>query len=376
MKFLFACGGTAGHINPAIAVANRLKELLPDSEFLFVGAEGKMESQLIPREGYSIRTIKVSGLRRSFAPSEIVYNIRTIKNLAVSFSQAKAIIRDFKPDIAIGTGGYVCYPVLRKAAQMDIPTVVHESNALPGLTTKMLSDKVDKIMVGFDESRNVYSRPEKVEVTGTPVRGEFLNLDRKSARADLGVEQDMPLVVSFWGSLGASNMNRIMGDFIKLNNEKKSFRHIHATGGGERGLEEMKKLLEEKGVKGEAENGIDIRPYIYDMPKVMAAADLILCRGGASTLSELAVLGRAAVIVPSPYVTNNHQESNARALEKAGGAKVILEKECTGEKLFSEVRQLIHGREGLNRMSADMKKLGQANATDNICNIILDLLKG
>lgn len=375
MKFLFTCGGTAGHINPAIAVANRLKELLPGSEFLFVGAEGKMEAQLIPREGYSIRTIRLSGLRRSFKPAGIVHNIKTVKNLAVSFSQAKAIIRDFRPDIAVGTGGYVCYPVLRKASQMGIPTLVHESNALPGLTTKMLIDRVDKIMVGFEESKKSYSRPEKIEVTGTPVRGDFLSLDKKNARAALGIDPDVPLVVSFWGSLGASNMNRIMGDFIKLNNDEKSFRHIHATGDGERGLAAMRELLSQKGVLDEKANGIDIRPYIYDMPKVMAAADLILCRGGASTLSELTVLGRAAIIIPSPYVPNNHQEPNARALENGGGAKVLLEKECTGEKLYEAACQLVRDRAGINRMSEAMKKLGRANATDNICNIILELLQ-
>ncbi len=230
MKFLFTCGGTAGHINPALGVAQYLKELMPYCEILFVGAEGQMETELVPREGFDIKTVNITNISRSLSIEGLKHNLKTVKNVIASTSEAKAIIKEFMPDVVIGTGGYVCYPVLRAAHAMKIPTVVHESNALPGLTTKMLSGSADKILVGFEESRQYYKNKQKVIVTGTPVRGDFRNIDKKTAREKLGLDPDRPLVVSVWGSLGASFMNKLMVSFIEKALGKPFFALIHSAG--------------------------------------------------------------------------------------------------------------------------------------------------
>ena len=372
MKFIFTCGGTAGHINPALAVAGRLKELLPDSEFLFLGAEGKMEMDLVPREGYQIKPLKITNLSRGKSLKALRHNLNTVKNVALSYRQAKAIIRDFQPDAVIGTGGYVCYPVLKAASRLHVPTAVHESNAVPGLTTKMLAKLVDRIMVGFEESRQYYPQPEKVIVTGTPVRGEFAACTKAQARRELGLAGNEKLVVSVWGSLGAGHMNGIMTELIPLLDGKQSFRLLHAAGtmyypGVCEKLAETAPNL--------AARKVDLREYIFDMPRVMAAADLVLCRAGASTISELTYMGKPVIMVPSPNVTNHHQERNARVLEKAGGAKVLLEGEFDAQSLLALVQELLADEQRLSAMSAAMRSLAVPDATDKICGIIMDILK-
>lgn len=230
MRIIFACGGTAGHINPALAVAGRIKELMPDSEFLFIGAVGQMESDLVPRAGYKIETVRVRGLSREKTIAGFFHNISAAWHLILSTMKAKRIIKRFKPDVVVGTGGYVCFPVLKAASRLGIPTAVHESNADPGLTTRMLSGIVDTIMLGFEESRKYYKNPEKTVVTGTPVRGEFGEYSKKTAKAELGIPMDKPLVVSVWGSLGAENMNEVMCSFIELAGKKPGFMLIHSAG--------------------------------------------------------------------------------------------------------------------------------------------------
>ena len=370
MKFIFTCGGTAGHINPALAVAGRLKELLPDSEFLFLGAEGKMEMDLVPREGYAIKPLKITNLSRGKSFKALTHNIDTLKNVVVSYRQAKAIIRDFQPDAVIGTGGYVCYPVLKAASQLHIPTAVHESNAVPGLTTKMLAKLVDRIMVGFEESRQYYPQPEKVIVTGTPVRGQFAAYTKAQAKRELGLNEDEKLVVSVWGSLGAGHMNGIMTELIPLLEGNQDFHLLHGAGkmyypGVCEKLAETAPAL--------AARKVDLREYIFDMPRVMAAADLVLCRAGASTISELTYMGKPVIMVPSPNVTNHHQERNARVLEKAGGARVLLEGEFDAGSLLALVQELLADEEKLASMSAAMNALAVPDATDKICGIILDI---
>ena len=370
MKFILTCGGTAGHINPALAVAGRLRELMPDCEILFIGAEGKMEMELVPREGYKIEPLKITNISRGHSLEAIVHNLDTLKNVAVSTREAKRIMREFKPDVVIGTGGYVCYPVLMAASELKIPTAVHESNAVPGLTTKLLAEHVDKVMVGFEESRGAYHHLEKVEVTGTPVRGEFAAYSKALAKRELGLDPDEPLVVSVWGSLGAAHMNKIMGELITMMDDSRPFRLIHSV--GTRYFEDFMATLRQC-APDFARFGADVRKYIYDMPRVMAAADLILCRAGASTLSELAYMGKPVIIVPSPNVTNNHQEKNARVLEKAGGAKVFLEGEFDAPALMDTVRGLLGDSAQLEAMSQAMLSLAVPGATDRICDIILSL---
>ena len=370
MRFVLTCGGTAGHINPALAIAGRLRELMPDCEILFIGAEGKMEMELVPRERYKIEALKITNISRGHSLEALRHNLDTLRNVAVSTHEAKRILREFKPDVVIGTGGYVCYPVLTAAHELGIPTAVHESNAVPGLTTKLLAERVDRVMVGFADSRDAYRHPEKVEVTGTPVRGEFASYSKALAKKELGLDPDEPLVVSVWGSLGAAHMNKVMGELITLLDARREFRLIHSAGSMYfDGF--MEKLVE--AAPDFAKFGADVRKYIYDMPRVMAAADLILCRAGASTLSELAYMGKPVIIVPSPNVTNNHQEKNARVLEKAGGAKVFLEGEFDAQSLLDTVRELLADEEKLNEMSEAMRSLAVPGATDRICDSILSL---
>ncbi len=371
MRFLFVCGGTAGHINPALSVAGMLRELMPDSEFLFVGSGREMERRLIPAARFDLENIKIYGFARGISPKDIKHNLVTVASLATSSHESKAILKSFNPDIVIGTGGYVCYPVLKAAARSGIPTIMHESNAVPGLTTTMLSGIVDRVLVAFPNLEDNYRKPENVVVTGTPVRGDFSGLSREDAKRRLGIGKKK-LVVSFWGSLGADDMNRHMADFISLNAKSGAMHHIHATGGGEKGVSHMMERLEEKGVHG-LPAWEDVRAYIEDMGTVMTAADLVLCRAGASTLAELTTMGRAAILVPSPNVTNNHQEKNARELEYAGAAVVMTEDNCTGQLLYNSVIGLLRADDRRHEIERNAKAMGQPHATEKIVDVILEL---
>jgi len=369
MKFLLVCGGTAGHINPALAIATELRRNIPDAKVLFVGAGKESEKRLIPDGGFHLVNIRMSGLKRGISPEELIYNAKTARNLATAGIKAGKLLQRFKPDAVIGTGGYVCYPILKKAAQMGIPTVIHGSDAVPGLTIKLLSATVDKVLVSFPGLERLYRRPERVVFTGTPVRSGFKMPPENGKIRGIKTK---PLLVSFWGSQGAERMNETMAEFIRLNIDKCLFNHIHATGMSG-GVKEMKNRLKKLEAPDNLPQGIEIREYIDDMSSVMANADLVLCRAGASTLAELTVMGKPAVLVPSPYVTNNHQEENARQLHDAGGALMILEKDCTGETLFDTVTSLLMDKEKLAEMSEAQKKLATPNAVEKIVEVVLTL---
>ena len=372
MNVIFTCGGTAGHISPALAVASLLKERHPDANILFVGAEDGMETDLVPRAGFRLETVKISNFQRKFTPQGIVHNIKSLSYMIGSRRSADRIIREFQPDVIVGTGGYASYPMVKAAARAHLPTAVHESNMVPGLTTKMLESYADVIMVGFEDCRQHYKHPERIAVTGTPVRGDFFRLSREEARKKLGFDDEAPLVVSFWGSLGASHMNECMVDFFRREDaEGYPFRHIHAVGKG--GWEAMEQKLRELGLP--KSDRLDVRQYIYDMDVVMAAADVVLCRAGASTISELTALGKPTVMVPSPYVTNNHQEKNARLLEKHGGAVVITEPESTGGGLYKAVEAILSDNEKRTSMARAMKELGIPDATARIYDTVMALVR-
>ena len=372
-RVLFTCGGTAGHVNPAIALAQLMKEKDPETEFLFVGAERGLEKDLIPKASYAFRTVHISSFHRSFKPKEIKHNLVSLANMVRAPREAKAILREFRPDVVIGTGGYASYPAVKAAAEMGIPTAVHESNMVPGLTTELLEPCADRIMVGFEACRQHYKHPEKVIVTGTPVRGDFFSLTKQEAKEKLGVADGRPLIVSFWGSLGAAGMNRQMADFLALEAVHEPFHHIH--GAGVSGYPKLLAALQEKGVKLEDHPALQVREYIYDMAPVMRAADLVICRAGASTVSELTALGVPALIVPSPYVTNNHQEKNARALESAGGALVITEPESSGQILFQAASQILRDGEKRLSMEKSMASLGILDATERIYRTVEEICK-
>ena len=368
MKFIFTCGGTAGHINPALAVASEIKKKHPDCGILFIGAEGNMEMNLVPIEGYEILPVKITNISRERSLSGLGHNIDTVKNVIKSTRDAKKIIQDFGPDAVIGTGGYVCFPVISAAASLGIPTVIHESNAAPGLTTKLLSKRADRILTGVDGRKDEYPQPEKVIFTGTPVRSAFSQYTRQSARAELGIGRDERLVVSIWGSLGARFMNETVCKMLPMLNG--SFRLVHAT--GKMYYEKFMAAINEA-CPDYAGRNVEIREYIHDMGRLMTAADLVMCRSGASTLSELAYMGRPAILVPSPNVAENHQEKNARVPEQAGGAEVILEKDMTPELLLERINALLSDEEKLKSMSEGFLSLGRSDAAERIADIVLEL---
>lgn len=369
MKFVLTCGGTAGHINPAIAVAQHLQELLGDCDILFIGAEGKMEMELVPREGFDILPLRVTNLSRGHHLSDLRHNFSSLKNVLDAENEARRILKEFSPDAVLGTGGYVCYPVLHEAAKLGIPTLIHESNAVPGLTTKMLSKHVSCVLLGYEESRAYYPSVQDIRVTGTPVRGKFCRYTKELARKELGLREDLPLVVSMWGSLGSGHMNETFLKMLPLMKNQDDFCMIHATGSYY--YDKVLKSMEGAGISP-GECNIELREYIYDAARVLAAADLVLCRAGASTLSELSSIGKPAIIVPSPNVTNHHQEKNARLVEHAGGARVLLEGEFDEQSFLDEIRSLLHDSERLAQMSDAMAGLAVSDSLDQIVDAVLE----
>ena len=373
MKVIFTCGGTAGHVNPALALAGLIRECKPDSEILFVGARRGIERRLIEEAGWPFKAVEISSFHRSLKPKEIRHNLISVKNLLFSPAQARAVLKEFPADLVVGTGGYASYPMIRAAAKMGIPTAIHESNAIPGLTTRLLEKYADLIMVGFEECRKNYRQPEKVLVTGTPVRGDFFALTRKEAKAKLGMDDGRPLIVSFWGSLGAASMNRQMADFLALEVKERKFHHVH--GAGVVGSRQMNEYLGGVGVDLSAAAEIEVREYISDMGTLMRAADLVISRAGASTISELTALGVPAIIVPSPNVANNHQEYNARVLSDAGGAVLILEKDCSGKLLYETACAVLEDSERHKAMRDAMASLGTVDAARQIYDAVMALCR-
>ena len=372
MKIVFTCGGTAGHVNPALALAGLIKERKPDSEILFVGARRGIEKQLIESAGWPFRTVEISSFHRSLTPKELRHNLISLRNLLRSPGEARALLKEFPASLVVGTGGYASYPMIRAAASLGIPAAVHESNAIPGLTTRLLEKHADLIMVGFEECRKNYRHPDQVLVTGTPVRGDFFRLTRKQAKQKLGMDDGRPLIVSFWGSLGAREMNRQMAEFLAL--EARSgipFHHVH--GAGKVGCIHMAEYLKDAGIDLDRAPGLEVREYIQDMGVMMRAADLVICRAGASTISELTALGVPAIIVPSPNVTHNHQESNARVLANSGGAEMILEKDSSGRILYDTARRILEDPDRRKRMSSAMSSLGTIDASEKIYAAVMDL---
>ena len=373
MNVIFTCGGTGGHINPAIAVANIVKERHPDCNILFIGAKGHMEEKLVPQAGFELVTLPGSGLSRKMNLAGIKKNISAVKCVLSAVGRCKKIMKEFNPDVIIGTGGYASFPALLAGSQLKVPTVVHEANAVPGLTTKMAAGIADRVLVCFEESVRHYKNPEKVEVVGMPVRKEFLFITREEARKELNLGEK-PVVVSAFGSQGAKVMNETMADMMPLEQaDGFPFHHIHATGSF--GKEWMPKRVQDNGVDYENCADLDIREYIYNMPTVMAAADVIIGRAGSATCNEIAASGTPCILIPSPNVTNNHQEKNARVLESAGGAVVVLEKDCSAEQMYQEVKNLIADEQRRTDMSQALRGLVKMDSAQRICDILEELAK-
>ena len=374
MNLIFTCGGTAGHINPAIAVANRMKERYPDARILFIGATGHMEEKLVPQAGFDLKCLPGSGLSRGKSLAAIKKNVYAVKCVFDAVSACKKLFREFRPDVVIGTGGYASFPALYAAQSMGIPTCVHESNAVPGLTTKLAAKKASRVLVAFAESAAHYPNADKVEVVGMPVRKEFLFTGKEEARRELGLD-NRPLVVSAFGSNGAKMMNETVADLFVLEQEAGfPFNHIHATGSF--GWKWMPDLVKEKGVDLEHASGIDLREYIYNMATVMAAADVIISRAGASTCNEIGACGVPSILIPSPNVTNDHQTKNARMLSDQGAAVLMTEKECTAGKLFEEINSLLGDAHRREEMRKQLHRMVRLDSTERICDIVEELTRG
>ena len=371
MNVIFTCGGTGGHINPAIALANTLKSRDPNVNILFVGCIGEMEEQLVPKAGYDIKCLPGSRFFRQLNLKNIKRNVQGVGRILSALNGARKIIRDFKPDVIVGTGGYASFPALFMGSRMGIPTCVHEANAVPGLATRLAAGSADRILVNFAESGKAYKQQEKVTCVGMPVRSEFLYTKRSDARKELGLDE-RPLIVSAFGSLGAKAMNEMIADFMKLEQDRGlPFQHIHAT--GSYGWEWMPELVKSKGVDLQNQDSIDMREYIYNMPTLMAAADVFISRAGASSCNEIAVSGTPCILIPSPNVTDNHQEKNARIIEGRGGCVLLREKECTAQRLYEEVDALLNDADRCAAMRKCLIDSSMPDSADRICDIIAQL---
>ncbi len=358
MKVIMTGGGTGGHIYPAIAIADEIKSRHPDAEIIFVGTERGMEKDIVPKAGYPIKFIIVSGLNRK-NPIKLIKTLRDLNN---GLHEAKQIIKEFKPDLVIGTGGYVCGPVMKTAAGMGIKTYIHEQNAFPGLTNKLLSRGAERVFVAFDDAKKYFKTKKEPVTVGNPVRHAFTEVDRQAARESLGVKEDEFMVLSFGGSLGAQRINDEMTVAAERLRDRAGLRIFFVTG------RRYYSSIMENADKTNAR--VTYLQYIDDMPKYLNACDLAITRSGALTVSEITACGRASVMIPSPYVTNNHQYYNAKVVADRGGAILIEEKDLTNGEVADEIEQLMNDRQILEKMEKASAALGTVTSAGKICDII------
>jgi len=358
MRVIMTGGGTGGHIYPAIAIADKIVERTQDSEILFVGTKKGLEGNLVPRHGYDIKFITVSGINRR----NMVKNIKVLKDYNKGKKQAKKIIEDFKPDIVIGTGGYVCGPVVKMAASMGIKTYIQEQNAFPGLTNKVLEKNAENVFLGFEEAGKYFKHPEKHIVTGNPVRSEFFGVDNSESRLELGIKSEDFVLLAFGGSQGAGRINKAMLDVIKRYNGKEKVQVFFAT--GKAYYEPIMTEIEEMEI--ELEENIHIIEYIDHMEKYLAACDLVVSRSGALTVSEITICGKPSILIPSPNVTGDHQTFNARAISDKGGAILLEEGKLAANILYSEVERLRENPAFMEGMAEQCRRSAPVDATDII----------
>jgi UDP-N-acetylglucosamine--N-acetylmuramyl-(pentapeptide) pyrophosphoryl-undecaprenol N-acetylglucosamine transferase len=360
MNILVACGGTAGHINPALAIANEMKLRHPDANILFIGTENNREADLVPRAGYKIEFVKANGFTRSKTFKATKHNIKALFTFASTSMKLRKIIKNFAPDVAIGTGGFVSAPVMYTASKMGIPSVIHEQNAFAGVTTKMLAPRVDKIFLSFPIKNKLDCPESKRLLTGNPIKREFLSKTREEARRELGIPDDVPVVLSCGGSLGARQINDAFCVMARLSAQEGIITHYHGASA------DYKRVMDTLGDVASAPN-LNILEYIYNMPTVMAAADIVINRSGAMTLTEIAALGKASILIPSPNVAENHQYYNAKTYSDIDAAVLIEEKDLDGEKLYALVKELCADRARLHKMEKAALTLAKTDAAVRIC---------
>ena len=363
MRVIFAGGGTGGHINPAISVADYAKAHDDNFKALFIGTKKGLETKLVPAAGYVIEYIAVQGFDRK----HLLRNVKTVAQLVSSVRSCKRIIKEFKPDCIVCTGGYVSGPVTMAAKQTGVPALIHEQNVFPGLTVKGSEKYVDYVALSFDETINEMKDKSKCVVTGNPIRSEILCADREESRKRLGI--DKPFVLIFGGSLGAARINdtvvEILGKIVSDGKIKLVF------GTGDRNYSDVMKKIGEKGIQ--LNSDVQVLPYINNMADMMAAADVVVSRSGAITVSEIAAMGKPSILIPSPNVVRNHQEQNAREFEKCGAAAVITEAELTPEQLYKKLSEMTEDKEGMQKMSENLKKLARTDALEKLYGLMLKM---
>lgn len=363
MKAIIAAAGTGGHINPALAIANKIKQEEPNSEIIFVGTDRGLENDLIPRAGYDLKRIEAYGFNRKISLDNVKKMYKTFK----SIGQAKKIIQDFKPDIMIGTGGYICLPVALAASKLKVPIVLHESNAFPGVAIKMLSKKASAILVGFEDAKKRIKNTENVVVVGNPSKVKkisFTNSQKEKILREIGlIDIEKPIVLVFGGSQGAQKINESFINIIsKKINEK--YQIIWATGPNQ--YEIIKAKLQSLNINIDNISNVKILPYIYNMEEVMNCVDLVVSRSGAMTITEISIVGKPSIFIPFPYATENHQEYNAKVLEKVGAAKIILDADLDFNILNSTINEIISDKEKMCRMSENAHAVEIKNVEDKI----------
>jgi UDP-N-acetylglucosamine--N-acetylmuramyl-(pentapeptide) pyrophosphoryl-undecaprenol N-acetylglucosamine transferase len=366
MRVLFAGGGTAGHINPAISVANYIKEKDDNFEALFIGTRHGLETKLVPKAGYKIQYIDVVGFNRK----KLYKNVSAVYKLMRARADSKKILKEFKPDVVVCTGGYVSGPVCMAAGKLGIPCVIHEQNVYPGLTVRGSEKYVSRVLVSFDETVKHMKSADKCVVTGNPIRGELLRADRRQARASLELG-DEPFVLVFGGSLGADKINNVMIGVLKRLQKERGFTVLFGT--GERNFAAVQRRFKNNNI--EVDDNIRLVPYIDNMAQAMAACDLVVSRAGAITVSEIAALGKPSVLIPSPNVVRNHQEQNARELERGGASVVITEDMLTSDKLYREIKRLVNDEELLDKMSLCARNMAKTDALDMIYGVLREITK-
>lgn len=362
MKVIVSAAGTGGHINPAIAISNKIREREPDSEIIFIGTNHGLENDLVPRAGYELKRIEAYGLKKEISINNLKHIFKTIR----SAKEVKKIIDEFKPDLVLGTGGYICGPVFAAATTKKIPTVLHESNAYPGKAVKMFAKEVDCVLVGFEETKERLKEAKKVVVTGNPTKIKKLDISKETKKkvlTELGIKNDLPIVLIFGGSQGAQAINEATVELIKekLN---ENYQIIWATGQNQYDI--VKESFENSNISIKNIKNAKVVPYIYNMEEMINIADLVICRSGAMTITEIAICAKPAIFIPLPSMSANRQEDNARVLEKIGAAKIILNNELTGQKLSQEIDSIIYDKAKLESMGELANVIAHTNVEEKI----------
>lgn len=371
MKVIISGGGTGGHIYPALSIADALKRKDKNTEILYIGTASGLESSLVPKHGYQFRAVRVKGFRRKLSVDTAKASLELFKG----FYDAQRILGEFKPDIAVGTGGYVAGPVLMIAYLKGIPIVIHEQNVLPGVTNRILGRFADAVAVGFEEAAQYFKNKGRIHVTGNPIRQQVVGSDRFQALKELGFLPWLPLILSFGGSKGSPSLNRAMIDFIdRLAHGGGNFQLLHAAGEGH--YRAFTQGLEERGIELYNRGNIKVVPYLYDMPRALLAANLVITSAGAITIAEITAAGLPSILIPKSHATGNHQEYNAKALGEKGAAIVLPEMRLKGDLLYKGVLELIKDKERLHRMGRCSRGFAKGDAAKKIGDIVTRIAKG